>query len=222
MNRRLITWGVIAVAIAIAVITAQQGDVPPDTSEGELPFDFYVLALSWSPAFCLTEQGQRSTSQCGANADFGFITHGLWPQFEDGWPSFCQSPHGAEMSNAQAERLFEIMPDRGLIAHQWDKHGTCTGLSQADYISATLAATQAIAIPAQFSGASPNRLNAAEIERAFIDANEGLESDGIAVSCPNGRFREVRVCLSTDLEPRACPQVDRQGCQQETLVIAPR
>jgi ribonuclease T2 len=51
-------------------------------------FDFYVLALSWSPGFC-ENSGSRSR-QCDSGRGLGFVTHGLWPQNEQGYPSFCE------------------------------------------------------------------------------------------------------------------------------------
>jgi ribonuclease T2 len=52
-------------------------------------FDFYVLSLSWSPSFCeeASERGNsgRSQAQCGGRP-FSFVVHGLWPQYERGFP----------------------------------------------------------------------------------------------------------------------------------------
>jgi ribonuclease T2 len=220
MNRRFVQWGVIALAIAIAVATGWQSEQPSESADQ--PFDFYVLALSWSPAYCATEAGQRSPLQCGSGADHGFITHGLWPQFEEGWPSFCQSPHGDSMPDDIADNMLDVMPDRGLIEHQWDKHGTCTGLDQQRYADLTRQASESISMPALFSGATLARLDADAIEAAFADANPGLSQDAIAIICPGGRFAEVRLCLDTNLTPRACAQVDRNGCRQTNLPIAAR
>src|SRR5438874_4074521 len=56
-------------------------------------FDFYVLSLSWSPSFCeqASERGndRRSGAQCGGRP-FSFVVHGLWPQYERGFPEYCQ------------------------------------------------------------------------------------------------------------------------------------
>ncbi|MBO6673676.1 MAG: ribonuclease [Rhizobiales bacterium] len=220
MNRRLVQWGVIALAIAIAVATGWQNDQPHESADQ--PFDFYVLALSWSPAYCATEAGQRSPLQCASGANYGFVTHGLWPQFEDGWPSFCQSPHGDSMPDDIANTLLDIMPDRGLIEHQWDRHGTCTGFDQQTYADLIRDAGDRITLPSLFDGTTPARLDADAIEATFVDANSGLRRDAIAISCPGGRFAEVRLCLDTTLTPRACAQVDRNGCRQANLPIAAR
>jgi ribonuclease T2 len=118
--------------------------------------------------------------------------------------------------------MLDVMPDRGLIEHQWDKHGTCTGLDQQRYADLTRQASESISMPALFSGATLARLDADAIEAAFADANPGLSQDAIAIICPGGRFAEVRLCLDTNLTPRACAQVDRNGCRQTNLPIAAR
>lgn len=223
MNKNLV-YGVVLVVGLLAAAAFNWLDAPRNDAarSADAPFDFYVLALSWSPAYCASERGQSSPMQCGRDADFGFITHGLWPQFEQGWPSFCQSPHGDRMPRQTADTLLDIMPDRGLIAHQWDKHGTCSGLSPADYAAITQRASRQISIPDIFQSDPPPRLDAREVEAAFMRANPNLRADGVAVSCPAGRFTEVRICLDTNLSPRACQQVDRNGCRQQNLSVTQR
>ena len=56
-------------------------------------FDFYVLSLSWSPSFCeaTQERGRESKEQCGERP-YSFVVHGLWPQYEKGFPEFCVVP----------------------------------------------------------------------------------------------------------------------------------
>ena len=227
MSGRLPQGALIVLATVAAIVLSwaggQRGVADQGFSEAAtLPFDFYVLALSWSPAYCASDAGSRSPLQCGAGADFGFITHGLWPQFEEGWPSFCQSPHGDSMPAAIADDLIGIMPDRGLIAHQWDKHGTCSGLSPARYAAMIREASASIAIPMLFAQQPLSRIDADQIEAAFAAANPGLTEDAIAIACPNRRFTEVRICLDQDLSPRACAQVDRNGCRSDDLQIVQR
>ena len=56
-------------------------------------FDFYVLSLSWSPSFCeaSAEKGRAPREQCGGRP-YSFVVHGLWPQYERGFPESCQNP----------------------------------------------------------------------------------------------------------------------------------
>lgn len=224
LKDRRVQWAVIALAIiAVVIFNHTEEQAPAQQNQtSDLPFDFYVLALSWSPAFCTSEAGQRADEQCGPGADFGFITHGLWPQFEQSWPSFCQSEYGDQMPREVASDLLPIMPDRGLIQHQWDKHGTCSGLDPRTYADLIIDATDRLTIPAAFEGQSPTRMDAREIERLFQQANPAIPADAIAITCPSGRFTEVRICLDQGLSPRACRQVDRDGCSQGDLSITQR
>jgi ribonuclease I len=52
-------------------------------------YDYYVMALSWSPTFCQTHPDEDE--QCG-HKGYGFVLHGLWPQYEGGnGPQRCAS-----------------------------------------------------------------------------------------------------------------------------------
>jgi ribonuclease T2 len=62
-------------------------------AEGERAgdFDYYVMALSWSANWCAATGDARDDPQCDAGRGINFVLHGLWPQYEDGWPSFCRT-----------------------------------------------------------------------------------------------------------------------------------
>src|SRR3546814_1587903 len=66
-------------------------------------FDFYMLAFSWSPAFCATDAGARSPGQCRDNA-FGWVVHGLWPQYAKG-PQGRQAEGLAALADRKSTRL---------------------------------------------------------------------------------------------------------------------
>src|SRR5690606_30212477 len=86
-------------------------------------FDFYVLSLSWSPSYCEAEGRSADRSQCGTGRDFAFVVHGLWPQFERGFPEFC-STRGGEPDRASVDAMLDIVPSPSLVRYQWRKHGT--------------------------------------------------------------------------------------------------
>ncbi|MBO0128124.1 MULTISPECIES: ribonuclease [Rhizobium/Agrobacterium group] len=185
-------------------------------------FDFYVLSLSWSPAFCASSEGSGNRQQCGSDRRYGFVVHGLWPQNENGYPEFCQSREPDRVPDAIGRTMFDIMPSMGLIGHQWRKHGSCSGLSQKDYFSATRAAFEAVKLPETIaSGARATTLSADAIETAFTDANPGLSKRGISISCDGKRLEEVRICLNRDLTFRDCPELDRRGCRAGSAEIIP-
>lgn len=82
-------------------------------------FDFYVLALSWSPSYCLAEGANANQQQCAEDRDFGFVVHGLWPQFESGYPEFCPSRQPDRVPSQLGRNVIDIVPSMGLIGHQW-------------------------------------------------------------------------------------------------------
>lgn len=188
-------------------------------------FDFYVLALSWSPSFCeaSSERGSsgRSTrAQCGGRP-YSFVVHGLWPQYDRGFPNYCQRPAPRLERNLMASML-DLMPAPGLIYSEWDKHGTCSGLSQRAYFETIRKARAAVKIPADYLGlADPKTIAPSDIEEAFIKANPGLSNAAIAVTCDSKRLSEVRICMSKDLQFRACEEIDRRACRRDLVVMPP-
>jgi len=184
-------------------------------------FDFYVLSLSWSPTYCKQEGDNANPHQCDVSDPFRFVVHGLWPQYERGYPESC--PGMPERIDRQiAVDMEDIMPSHGLVFHQWRKHGTCSGLDPEDYFSLTRQAFEKIAIPGAFTKLDRRGKAAPEtVEKAFRLANPGLNEDAMAVTCVQGDLEEIRICLTRDLEFRSCPSVDRAGCRSASLSVPP-
>ena len=232
-SRLYAAWaGLALIAVALAVFwkPAGQGvgetiNQPAVLARGDVPagtgFDFYVLSLSWSPSYCEAEGEDANRQQCESARPYAFVVHGLWPQFERGYPENCRTDEDG-VDNATLRTLYDIMPSAGLIRHQWRKHGSCAGLSQDDYFDVLRAAREAVAIPAEFRRVEAYRtLDPDAAERAFLSANPGLAEEGIAVTCDRRFLREVRICLTKDLAFRECPEVDRRACQRDKVVMPP-
>ncbi len=176
-------------------------------------FDFYVLSLSWSPTYCATDS-HPNPAEC--DTPRGFVVHGLWPQYEHGYPSDCPSNMPRSVSRATIESIADIMPSAGLVNHEWQKHGLCSGLNQASYFATLRRASEAVTLP---NGLTGRKLAPREIEQAFIAANPRMSATGIAVACRRGLLQEVRICLTKDLRFRRCLEVDRQGCHVPEITV---
>jgi ribonuclease T2 len=186
-------------------------------------FDFYVMALSWSPGFCASPAGRNDTQQCGTQRNFGFVLHGLWPQYENGgWPETCTTE---ALDRSLVNGMLDIMPSPKLIAHEWAKHGTCSGLSEKEYFEDAADAFHAIKIPPAYQG--PHQqvvVNPAKLREDFGRANPSMGADDFVVICTrNGRFlQEVRACLNKDLDGRACNrEVVRSACRSDEIIMQP-
>ena len=186
-------------------------------------FDFYVLSLSWSPSFCeaASERGNSGRSQTQCERPFSFVVHGLWPQYERGFPEYCQRPSPRLDRNIMSSML-DLMPAPGLIFNEWDKHGTCSGLGARAYFENIRKARATVKIPEEFLQLSASKsISPDAIEAAFIKINPGLSSSAISVTCTSRRLSEVRVCMSKDLQFRACEEIDRRACRRDEVVMPP-
>jgi ribonuclease T2 len=118
--------------------------------------------------------------------------------------------------------MLDLMPAPRLIFNEWDKHGTCSGLSPRAYFDTVRKARAAIKIPPEYSDLQePLSVTPAAIEGAFAKANSGLAGDGMAIECDKKRLTEVRICLSKDLQFRSCPEIARRSCRREQLLMPP-
>ena len=211
--------------ISLALVVVSAGMVCAQDRRQNAPgeFDFYVLALSWSPSFCeaAAERGNSRRSQVQCERPYSFVVHGLWPQYERGFPEYCQRPSPRLDRNIMTSML-DLMPAPGLIFNEWDKHGTCSGLGARAYFESVRKARAAVKIPEEFLQLSePKTIAPADLEAAFIKVNPGLSSSAISVMCTSRRLSEVRVCLSKDMQFRACEEIDRRACRRDEVVMPP-
>jgi len=208
-------------AAALALLAAALA-AAPEASAQPAAFDYYVLALSWSPGFCDLGGERKSLRQCAPGAGYGFVVHGLWPDRAFGPdPEDCDS--GADVSRADLAAVSGLYPSDGLAAYEWRKHGTCSGLDPSGYFAAVRAARDGLAIPTQLQGVRAwTRMDPEDIRQAFIAANANMRPDNIAVTCAKGQLVDVRVCLSKTLRAFAtCPQVARNSCRRDSILVAP-
>ena len=192
-------------------------------AEGEKAgdFDYYVLALSWSPNWCALEGKAKGSEQCDDDAKFGWVMHGLWPQFEQGYPSYCRTSH-RDPSRAQSKAMAQIMGSSGSAWYQWKKHGRCAGLSAADYYSTATKAYFSVTRPDVFRRLSkPVKLPAKVVEQAFLKENPDLRADMLTITCKANQIQEARVCLNKDLTPRVCGSGVRRDCQMKDAAFMP-
>ena len=98
-------------------------------------FDYYVVALSWSPSWCRGTGDKRGARQCDTGGKVDFVLHGLWPQYEKGWPQNCRT-NERDPSRRESQAMADVMGSGGLAWYQWQKHGRCSGLSAQDYYQA--------------------------------------------------------------------------------------
>jgi len=211
-----------AVALAHLVATAGATIAQVRQHGTACKFDFYVLSLSWSPSYCEAAEdrtgGRTRDRQCSGRP-FAFVVHGFWPQYERGFPSDCQVP-APRLARAIVDDMLDIMPSPRLVFHEWDRHGTCSGLSPKAYFGLVRAAWTAVKIPPDYVQVDqPISVTPGQVAGAFLKANPQLARDAINVSCDGRRLTEVRICLTKELTFRSCPEMARYSCRRDKIVM---
>jgi ribonuclease T2 len=195
---KAILWALVAVLCVCGGVQAKSKHHPAASQTGK--FDYYVLTLSWSPTFCETHP---SNGQCSKHP--GFVLHGLWPQWQaGGYPQHCST---SERLTAQARALgTTVFPTEDLMVHEWQTHGTCSGLSALEYFKAAQTSHESIKVPSALEPGTTRRvLSAQQVSRLVRDANPTVTARSLVVECARRELTEVRLCLSReDLQPRTC------------------
>jgi len=186
----------------------------PGAASGQ--FDYYLLTLSWSPSYCLVHPGDRY--QCDGRG-FGFVLHGLWPQFDaGGYPEECAAESRLDRAAEAVGRT--IYPSPRLMQHEWERHGTCSGLTAVDYFRTADRALAAVQIPPAFTApASDRQFLPGQILAAFRSVNPALPPHALTVACNRAELSEVRLCLTRDLEPRPCGRGVRDSCPSVPILV---
>jgi len=197
---------------APAVASAPAG---AGVSAATAQYDYFLLSLSWSPSYCLVHDDDRA--QCSKG--YGFVLHGLWPQnAEGGYPENCA--RDATLSSAAQSRGAGLYPSPRLMQHEWQRHGTCSGLDALGYFDTADRALAAVKIPVAFEAPRNNQLmDARDIVAAFRAVNPGIPDNGIVVACNRTELSEVRVCLDKSLQPIECGRGVRNSCPYLPLRI---
>jgi ribonuclease T2 len=221
MSRLILRIVSLLAFVSLTAVEAPAQDARQNTA-GQ--FDFYVLALSWSPSFCESSSergnGRPPQQQCGERP-YSFVVHGLWPQYDKGFPEYCQVP-APRLDRNIVSSMLDLMPAPGLIFHEWDRHGTCSGLSARAFFDIVRKARAVVKIPESYLDIrAALTVTPTEVKDAFVKANPGLTESGFAIDCDNKRLREIRLCLTRDLAFRECPEVSRRACRRDRIVMPP-
>ena len=201
----------LATVLAVPTLASAQSCSPARGQSGT--FDYYVLSLSWSPAFCASPAGARASEQCGLTAPRrGFVVHGLWPQYQAGsaaqqearglWPQCCR---GAAFDPAAVPPSLDgVMIGEELRRHEWSKHGTCATPRPAPYFASIASAVEKVGLARDVPP------NAGRIRISDLKSHFPVPAAALFPTCQGKALKEVRICLDRSLNPLPCPPETRR------------
>jgi ribonuclease T2 len=226
--------------LAIAPASAQRGPYfdrsSPSGQQGRdqgagLPgkFDYYALVLSWSPSYCASLTRNDYDPQCHRRDGkrYAFVLHGLWPQYDKGYPQYCPTRDRPFVPQSVIDRMMDIMPSQKLAIHEYKKHGTCSGLDPAGYYDVSRNLFGKVKIPARYQNTQAAMfVSPGELVQDFIAINPGMKPDMLSVACEprsGNRLKEIRVCFSKDGELRSCGRNEepRRLCSADKMYVPP-
>ena len=209
---------ILVLAFALASVAGSSARHHHHQSQESTAFDYYVLSLSWAPTYCSEHPGDHS-SECRTGEHKTFVLHGLWPQAESGPPPMSCAP-ARPVAADLVDYMLQYFPSRGLIQHEWEEHGTCSGLSAQDYFHQAEQAYRKIQLPEQLRSLNREQdFRVSDIERGFAEANHAA-AEAVRISCHNRELVNVEICLSKDLQFRACsPSV--RDCPANEVSLLP-
>lgn len=161
-------------------------------------FDFYLLTLSWTAEFCAENS---SNSEC-ASPEPSVMVHGLWPEWKNGkWPQFCS--HVTVPANAS--QYADIIPAE-IISHEWQKHGTCSGLPARGYFDLIRRIRASIQLPHDLQSATAAETTSPVALKAELAAsNPSLAAGDVVIVCtPKPFLSEIEICLDKNGNPINC------------------
>ncbi len=142
----------------------------------------------------------------------------MWPQNNDGtYPENCSNAPGP----SDPTQYKDIYPDQGLLAHEWQTHGTCSGMAPDAFFTAARAAYRSVTIPSTLTGLTTQTSLPPDQILGLFTANQSSEfhAPGTALSCGHNYLTAVEVCLDKSLHPIACSAV--RSCRANTVRIPP-
>lgn len=188
-------------------------------SRGSATFDYYFLSLSWAPNYCAAHPADHS-SECKAGNHTAFVLHGLWPSSNSDPMKPMNCGPASPVAAAIVRHMSEYFPSKGLIQHEWQKHGTCSGLIASQYFAQVRQAYTSVQVPQRYRRLDhAQSIRVHEIEQDFAQANNA-PAGAFRVSCYAGELVGVEACIDKNLHYQACPRSARE-CRSDQVSLAP-
>eukprot|EP00558_Chaetoceros_sp_UNC1202_P004942 CAMPEP_0197245806 /NCGR_PEP_ID=MMETSP1429-20130617/10474_1 /TAXON_ID=49237 /ORGANISM="Chaetoceros sp., Strain UNC1202" /LENGTH=282 /DNA_ID=CAMNT_0042706363 /DNA_START=80 /DNA_END=928 /DNA_ORIENTATION=+ len=219
-----------------------QVPVPASVRKRTTPgdFDLYVLSMSYQPEFC-HQHKYDGYPGCEHPRDFwrsSLTLHGLWPEDNDGyWPSGCTTEqfNHQTVDDIGRDKFEQFWPNvkaaknsdahYSFWKHEWEKHGTCSGLSQDDYFATAL--EHFLPTPIAVHEMYGSKISKMDLLAAYAAELEDSDDEGgIVLVCAGGKYlSEVRTCVGRNKDGSgsqriACIQavVDEGNCGDEIFI----
>jgi len=162
---------------------------------------FYLYSMSYIPEFCRHSKFVNCSREYYEKFKGQLTIHGLWPsKFDGSSPELCTNEEfdtnllssliedlGRKWPNTKAPE--SSSPDHySFWKHEWDTHGTCSGLSLHDYFGSALKIL--LPTPSIIENAYGSSLRRNDLIRDY----KGFDGNAVII-CHSGYLSQVDVCF---------------------------
>lgn len=182
----------------------------------------YTLVVTLTPAICALNPALQRLRQC--QEGFSLTVASLQPQLKNGKTIENCSQQPADLPPLQERIVERVMPDEQLRNRDWQRTGSCTGMSARNYFRTIAAFAGRLRVPPEFNAEQEVLIDRNQLVGRLVDLNPGLRSDGLQLRCAdhesfnNPILTEMRVCYSVRGQYASCPASVQSNCPARFIV----
>ena len=181
----------------------------------------YTLIIRLTPAACALDPELQKLRQC--QDGFTLTISSLQAERVGKRLENC-SRDQTNLSPLQERVVERVMPDKELRDEDWQKNGSCTGMTPTTYFRTIATYAQRLKIPSELASPRDKVLTKNYIINRLEQLNPGLTEKSILLRCtPDAThdlpiLTELRSCYNTSGQYDACPAYIKSNCPASVVI----
>jgi ribonuclease T2 len=192
--------------------------------ESTIPPSSFTLIIRMTPAACALDPELQKLRQC--QDGFTLTISSLQAERTSGKRLENCSHDQTNLSPLQERVVERVMPDKQLRDEDWQRNGSCTGMSPTLYFRTIATYAQRLKIPSELASPRDTVLTKSYIINKLQQLNPGLTDKSILLRCTaeSGRefpvLTELRSCYNTQGQYDNCPAYIKSNCPSSVVILA--
>ncbi len=188
------------------------------------PPSSFTLIIRMTPAVCALDPELQKLRQC--QDGFTLTISSLQAERASGKRLENCSNKQTNLSPLQERVVERVMPDKLLRDQDWQRNGSCTGMTPHLYFRTIATYAQRLKIPSELASPRDTVLTKIYIMSRLQQLNPGLTDKSILLRCTaeSGRelpvLTELRSCYNIQGQYDACPTYIKSNCPSSVVILA--
>ncbi len=184
----------------------------------------FTLIIRMTPAACALDPELQKLRQC--QDGFTLTISSLQAERASGKRIENCSHDQTNLSPLQERVVERVMPDKQLRDEDWQRNGSCTGMSPTVYFRTIATYAQRLKIPSELASPRDTVLTKNYIINKLQQLNPGLTDKSLLLRCtaePGREYpvlTELRSCYNTQGQYDACPAYIKSNCPSSVVILA--